>query len=71
MRLSDAEREEFKALAASESLRADMAQVAALRHDPLVEDDAEAYIEFLTNYNEFLNHPIKPFQPFIEENMKL
>ncbi|HBA88752.1 MAG TPA: hypothetical protein DCZ75_12455 [Geobacter sp.] len=74
MLLSEAEREELVALSKSESLRRDMAHVAATRHNPFMvngEVDGERYIEFLTQYNEFLNHPFKPARPFIERNMKL
>ena len=74
MLLSEAEREELLALSKSESLRRDMAHVAATRHNPLMIDgevSAERVVEFLTQYNEFLNHPFKPARPFIERNMKL
>lgn len=74
MELSEKEREELLALSKSESLRRDMAHVAATRHNPIVvngEVSPERVVEFLTQYNEFLNHPFKAPRPFIEKNMKL
>ncbi|MBJ6750398.1 hypothetical protein [Geomonas anaerohicana] len=74
MRLSEKEREELRALSKSDALRRDMAHVAATRHNPLVVDgviDPDRVVEFLTQYNEFLNHPFKVPRPFIETNMKL
>lgn len=75
MRLSDEERAELLELARSQSLRDDMAKVAATRHNPFLDEngevDANRYVEFLTQYNELLGHARKPRQPFIEKNMKL
>jgi len=74
VRISKADREELLALSRSESMRDDAWKVAENRHDPLVIDgevSADRVVEFLTQYNEFLNHPIKPFRPPIEDNMKL
>lgn len=73
-RISEKDRAEMKALAKSESLREDMATVSASRHNPFLvngEVDADLVVEWLTQYNEFMGHPIKPFSPFIEKNMKL
>ncbi len=44
------------------------------RHNPFIVDgvvDCGRVTEFLTEYNEFLNHPVKPRREFIERNMKL
>lgn len=75
MRLTDEERAELLELSHSQSLRDDMARVAATRHNPFVDEngevDADRVVDFLTQYNEFLNHAGKPRQPFIEKNMKL
>lgn len=74
MRLSEEERAELLELSRSESLRKDMMTVAENRHNPFMVDgevDVDRVVEFLTQYNEFLNHPRKPFRPFIEKNMKL
>uniref|UniRef100_C6E1Q3 Uncharacterized protein n=1 Tax=Geobacter sp. (strain M21) TaxID=443144 RepID=C6E1Q3_GEOSM len=74
MRLTDIERSELLALADSESLRKDMAHVAATRHNPFLVDgevSPERVMEFLTQYNDFLNHQMRPPRPFLEKNMKL
>lgn len=75
MRLTDEERAELLELSRSQSLRDDMARVAAARHNPFIDEngavDTDRYLDFLTQYNEFLNHALKPRQPFIEKNMKL
>lgn len=74
MRLSEIERNELLTLSKSESLRKDMAQVKASRHNPLLvngEVSPERVVEFLHQYNEFLNHPVKAPRPFVEKNMKL
>jgi hypothetical protein len=74
VKISDADRAELLALSKSESMRDDLAHIAANRHNPLLVDgevSVDRVIEFLTQYNEFLNHPIKPARPFLEHNMKL
>jgi hypothetical protein len=74
VKISETDRIELLTLSHSESLRQDEQRVAAHRHDPfLVEDEVntDRVMEFLNQYNEFLNHPIKLSRPFIESNMKL
>jgi hypothetical protein len=73
-RLTEEDRAEMLALSQSESLRSDARKVADGRHNPFMvngEVNLERVVEFLTQYNEFLNHPVKPFRPWIEKNMKL
>lgn len=74
MRISDKDRAELLAVSHSESMRDDMSSVAAGRHNPFILDGEvcpDRVVEFLTQYNEFLNHPMKPFRPWMENNMKL
>ncbi len=74
MPFSDHEKAELRAAAASESLRADCERLRATRHNPFMVDgkvDCDRVIDFLTEYNEFLNHPLKPRRVFVETNMKL
>jgi hypothetical protein len=74
MPFTDQEKAELRAFAASKSMRADSEQLRATRHNPFMVDgkvDCDRVIEFLTEYNEFLNHPMKPHRLFIEKNMKL
>jgi hypothetical protein len=68
------EKKELLRLAASASLREDMQYLAAHRHNPFIKDgevDMDAYIEFVQQFNEFINHEPKPFKPMIEKEMKL
>ena len=74
MQISETDRIELLALAHSEAMREDEQRVAANRHNPFLvggEVNTDLVLEFLTQYNEFLSHPIKPLRPFIESNMKL
>lgn len=74
MRISEEDKAELRALSRSKSMRQDMMTVAARRHNPFLVDGEiclERVVDFLTQYNEFLNHPMKPLRPFIEKNMKL
>jgi len=74
MQLSDEEKAELRALAASESMRRDSDILRETRFDPFMangEVDCDRVVEFLTEYNEFLSHPVKNRRPFIEKDMKL
>ncbi len=74
MKLSKTAQEEIRSLARSESLKHDLATVAASRHNPFVKDgvaDADAYIAFVTAFNEFINHERKPFEPMVDKDMRL
>lgn len=66
--------EELRRLSLSEALRKDMETVAAQRHNPFIKDgkvDVDAYMEFVTQFNEFINHKPKPFKPIIDKDMRL
>ncbi len=72
--ISEDEKREFLRLAKSSSLRRDMRHLSSNRHNPFIKDgkvDVDAYIEFVTQYNEFINHEPKPFKPIIDKVMKL
>ena len=74
MTLTDEEIMELRALASSEAMRADSERFRATRYTPFLlngEVDCDRVIEFLTEYNEFLNHPLKQQRPFIEKDMLL
>lgn len=58
MVLSEKEMEELRSLAKSSSLRDDMRHVARNRHNPIMVNgkvDLDRLIEFLDQYNEFVN----------------
>ena len=72
--LSEKEREEMLRLAASSSLRDDMAYLVSHRHNPVLVNgvvDMDRLLDFLNEFNEFINHEPKPFVPMIEKEMKL
>lgn len=73
--ISKQEKEEMLRLAASSSLQKDMAYLTAHhRHNPVMiggKIDLDRLIEFLSQFNEFINHEPKPFKPMIDTEMKL
>lgn len=74
MVLSEKVKEELRSLAKSSTLRDDMRHVALNRHNPIIvngEVDMDRLLEFLDQYNAFVNHGPKPFKPMIERVMKL
>jgi hypothetical protein len=74
MSLSPEAAKELLDLAGSESMRRDMLTIASRRHNPFVKDgevDVEAYIEFVTGFNEFINHEPRPFKPMTDKDMRL
>jgi hypothetical protein len=74
MGFSEQEKEELRSVASSASMRADSRRLRAGRINPFIMHgnvDSDRVVEFLTEYNEFLNNPMKPRWIFIEENMKL
>lgn len=72
--MSEIEKKEFLRLAESLSMKEDMKRLSALRHNPVIIDgkiDMDRWVEFLTQFNEFINHQPKPFRPMIDKVMKL
>ena len=72
--LSEKAKRELRELAESDSFRKDMETVRANRHNPFMKDgkvDVDAYLEFLDQYNEFINHEPKPFRRMIDKDMRL
>jgi hypothetical protein len=64
----------MRTVAALESMRADSARLRAARPNPFMvggKVDCDRVMGFLTDYNELLNHPMKPHRTFIEKDMKL
>ncbi len=74
MSISRRAEKELRELSRSDFLRKDMETVASERHNPFIKEgraDVDAYIEFVTAYNEFINHKPKPFKPIIDTDMRL
>ncbi|MBI4681266.1 MAG: hypothetical protein HY753_08730 [Nitrospirae bacterium] len=73
-RISEEAAKELFELAKSESFRKDMKTIASKRQNPFVKDgkvDFDAYIEFVQQFNEFINHEPKPFKAMLDKDMKL
>ncbi|BCB96598.1 hypothetical protein JZK55_15200 [Dissulfurispira thermophila] len=73
-KLSNQEKAELLKLASSTSMREDMRYISNHRHNPVMIDgniDLDRLIEFLTQFNEFMNHKPKPFKPIIDRDMRL
>ena len=74
MRLSENAEKELIDLAKSDSFKKDIEMLRSRWQMPFVRDgkvDADAYIEFVTQFNEFINHEPKSFKPIIDRVMKL
>jgi hypothetical protein len=72
--ISEGAANELLGLAKSESFKKDMEMLRLHRHNPFIKNgkvDIDAYIEFVTEFNEFINHEPKPFKPMIDKDMKL
>jgi hypothetical protein len=60
--------------AAIEMLKLNAEVLRHNRHNPFIKNgkvDVEAYIQFIIEYNEFINHAPKPFEPIIDRDMRL
>lgn len=74
MRLTDEEKAELRALAASPELKADLARLRNSHRDDFMVDgvvDGERVTEALTVYSEFVGDNRRPRRLFIERVMKL
>lgn len=66
--------EELLELSKSYTFRKDMEIISSKRHNPFIKNgkcDADAYLEFVTQYNEFINHEQKPFKEMVDRDMRL
>ena len=74
MKLSPDSQRELLKFARSDSFRKDMEILRLRWQNVFIKDgiaDADAYIEFVTQFNEFINHEPKPFKKMIDRVMKL
>ncbi len=52
----------------------DMQYIRQHRLNPFIRDgrvDIDAYLQFVTEFNEFINHAPKPFRPILDKDMRL
>ncbi len=74
MDISKKSRKELVRTSKSRSLKRDMREISLNSSNQFLKDgkpDADAYIEFVTEFNEFINHTLKPFRAMIEKDLKL
>ena len=74
MNISKKARKELLELSRSDYIKNDMKIVSGQRHNPFFKNGkvhSDAYIEFVSRYNEFINHKPKPFRRMIDNHMKL
>ena len=74
MKLSLKAQKELIELAKSDSFRKEMDSLRARWQRPFIKHgdvDVDAYIAFVTGFNEFINHEPKPFKPMKDKDMKL
>ena len=72
--ISERERQELLRLAESTSLKEDMEYLSSHRHNPALVNgvvDMDRLIEFVTQFNEFINHRPKPFKKMTDIIMLL
>lgn len=72
--LSELEKQELLRMSRSSSLKKDMAYLSDHRHNPVLLDgkvEMDRWVEFLTEFNKFINHRPKPFRPMTDRVMKL
>ncbi|MCS7232178.1 MAG: hypothetical protein RMJ67_08590 [Elusimicrobiota bacterium] len=66
--ISKSEKEELLKLLQSKKFKEDMRIVSKNKHNPFVKEgtvDIDKYIEFLNQYNKFINHTPKKFKPIL------
>jgi hypothetical protein len=67
-------KDEVAALSESAKLQEDMRTVAKEKYISLLKDgkvDVDAYIDFVIQFNEFINHQPKPFRKISDRDMIL
>lgn len=72
--LSEEERQDMLRLAGCPDLKRDMELIVSGRHNPLLVNgavDMDRLLDFLTQYNEFINHQAKPFKQMLDSDMRL
>lgn len=74
MRISNESASEIRNLAESDSLKSDMRKIASQKHNPFFKQGTalvDEYVEFVTQFNEFINHRPRPFKKIIDREMRL
>ena len=72
--VSEAAAAEIREAAASSVLRSDLEKIARSRHNPFMKAgvvDVDVYIDFVSQFNEFINHEPKRFVRMIDKDIRL
>lgn len=72
--ISEKAKKEILKLSKSKVFRKDMKAVASKCHNPFFKNrkaNIKNYVEFVTQFNEFINHEPKPFRKIIDRDMRL
>ena len=74
MSISIKSQQELLELSQSHTLKKDMEIIYSKRHNSFIKNgrcDLDAYLEFVAQYNEFINHEQKPFKEMLDRDMRL
>lgn len=72
--LNNEEKKELRQLADSVSLRQDFRKISKSHHNPFVVNgrmNIDNFLVFLTQFNQFINHKMRPFHKVIDRDMRL
>lgn len=72
--LSREDKRELLEMARSKRIREDFRKIAENRYNPFLVNgavDLEKFISFLNDYNEFINHKMRPFRKIVDRDMRL
>ena len=74
MKLAPGMEKELLEFAGSDAFRRDLDMLGKRWLNPFFKNgvvDIDGYLHFLAEFNEFINHAPKPFEPMIDRDMKL
>ncbi len=74
VKLTKEEKKEIKTLAKSKKLKEDFRKISNNRYNPFVINgkvDIDKFLNFLNEYNQFINHTPKPFKKILTRYNKL
>lgn len=74
VKLTKLEKEEFKKITKSKKLKEDLRKILTNRYNPFIVDgkiDIDIFLDFVNEYNQFINHTPKPFRKILTKINKL
>lgn len=67
-KLTEQEKKELKNIAKSKKLKEDLRKISNKRYNPFIVNgkiNIDKYLDFLNEYNRFINHNMKPFKKIL------